>query len=106
MPNDTPLADPRLEAAAQIRKSVIGGNLIADGAIKDARRSMTEQPKRAAAILSTATRETKAQELAQALEHITDLFISLKPLGEDTEKEMAVIASLAALASFKEIANG
>lgn len=39
-----------------------------------------------------------APDLYEALEHITDLFRSLKPLGEDTEKEMAVTNALAALA--------
>lgn len=39
-----------------------------------------------------------AQEMFEALEHIVTLFIDLKPLGSDTEREVAVVNARAALA--------
>jgi hypothetical protein len=113
MPNE-PLADPRLDAAAQIRKSVLGGNLVADGAIQDARRAISQQPNRASTILSAAIRETKAAELAEALEwlieackYVTfDNGVTHQGLSEADWFSSGIIDKAnATLASFKELTN-
>jgi geranylgeranyl pyrophosphate synthase len=95
MPNE-PLADPKLEAAANIL-ATIESHL----GIAYTRRWSSRNGENAKAMLSTAIRETKAQELAEALEKLIDTFGN----PASTERVNAMMHSAIVLASFKELTN-